>query len=562
MNGKQIQKKAIDLFLPSENNKSNKMIIKIGKRNDKDKINKNILSEKGKEKEKKIKILQLKEKNKELLLKYENMKSKIKISKNDLIKLESDYNLKIKEDDIEIESLNKDYLYLKRKIKELKTNLKKTEEKNIKWDINQEINYVNDLIELNNNKIKDHKSQCEELKKKIKDATSPNQVDNLRTELDKINTIKNNIIEEIENIKSMNNKHKKNCNKIKNDLLIQLNILKREYEYEIKRKKNINNNNNIEELIINICGLNHCLYNLYICISLFIFKCQDVHANNNNVKKEKIIGKNKSQSLLFNEKKNKIIIREKTTDTLMNNQDSFKKYFLNIKNKNSKNCLNTSNNHKYFSLKQNMNSPFKGNINIHKNIIKNNSNTKNTNKNIKIKVKKKLLYNLSNNQFENRNTEDLLKVNLSQDNNIYNNNIHTKNDHALFTPSEKRTLSSLIPNQYLDIYEKRFNSIEEQRDNILTKLNESNPQKEMLKNNLNKIEISKNKLEDICKRNIILNSRLILINKKICIIQNNIKKNKDDLMRLNLKLNIKNNRYDELIKSITEFKKSHKCFNK
>ena len=136
---------------------------------------------------------------------------------------------------------------------------------------------------------------------------------------------------------------------------------------------------------------------------------------------------------------------------------------------------------------------------------------------------------------------------------INNKDKNTYRNNTLFTKSEKTFLSKLIPDNYLNNYENRFNSLINENRHIKTKMIEDIKLKSINKtNNMLKLECNNMQKNIINKKTIALNSKFSELNKKKREINEKIKK-KEKLMQYNdIIFNKKNNEFNKLLK---EYKK-------
>jgi hypothetical protein len=123
---------------------------------------------------------------------------------------------------------------------------------------------------------------------------------------------------------------------------------------------------------------------------------------------------------------------------------------------------------------------------------------------------------------------------------------------TLFTKSEKTFLSKLIPDNCLDNYENRFNSLINENLNIRTKINENLKLNNINKNNnILKIESSELQNNVNMRKQTNLNLKRSEFNKKKREIIEKIKLNQLNVKNIDNILNQKNNDYNRLLK---EFK--------
>ena len=164
------------------------------------------------------------------------------------------------------------------------------------------------------------------------------------------------------------------------------------------------------------------------------------------------------------------------------------------------------------------------------------------------------VYNPNNRIRKNNRSKYLLPVlNLNDINSIEN-----LNEKCLFTQKEKKKLLKIIPDKYLNIYENKFKTIEEDQKNILSKIN---LQKTMFKTKLDKLEIGENNVIETIKTNLILHSKFSNCNKKIMELHGKIKllENEEKLLDINYKKKLSNNKkYEEELNFLKECVKNIK----
>ena len=276
----------------------------------------------------------------------DNLKTKIRQSKNDFVKTEIEYEKKIKDTDMEIQILNQDSIYLKRKIRNLNTtfidkqnklnNLIAKEDKKTKEKIT-----IDKIITLNKNIIQKYKNQINKVKNNIQNI-KPEKSENLKEKLKKLNLIEIEKKREIEELMKIDELHK-NCKQIKDGLLNNLFILKNEYNFEIRRNRK-------KKTVINIYKRNN--FNIYSNINLYA-SCEEKNILLNKINlsySSKKITKNKSQILnkQFSLLNTSNIYNPKNQIRIYNNNE----YLLSILNFNDSNSIENSNEIGLFTRKE------------------------------------------------------------------------------------------------------------------------------------------------------------------------------------------------------------------
>ena len=456
----------------------------------------------------------LKEKTALLISNLNKIKLDVDIERNNTIQDTNILNEQIKEINNEINRLTVDNKYL--------TNILYSFQKKLDKEINQNIIHKSRHKSIGNEKIEDKlnkniklrekmilnskknlkliKKEKKLLENEIKGNDAPDTKDNLEKKLEEIKKIKEDKIKEIEELKSIKNDHNKICAKKLSELLRQYDVIKNEYEYETKKAENKKLNT---EIIINKKNK---------------VKKSSKILNNDNKNNESYSEQNKNDN-----SKSKDKFNEKNKIKISKTKNIFDYYFkqVNENKKRKENNLEFKNIGFLSDDYINLNSPVKS-------VSNNNFNTNETNNSIKLRKK------LNNSNINNKN----------------NNNCESIR--TLFTKSEKTFLSKLIPDNCLDNYENRFNSLINENLNIRTKINENLKLNNINKNNnILKIESSELQNNVNMRKQTNLNLKRSEFNKKKREIIEKIKLNQLNVKNIDNILNQKNNDYNRLLK---EFK--------
>ena len=456
----------------------------------------------------------LKEKTALLISNLNKIKLDVDIERNNTIQDTNILNEQIKEINNEINRLTVDNKYL--------TNILYSFQKKLDKEINQNIIHKSRHKSIGNEKIEDKlnkniklrekmilnskknlkliKKEKKLLENEIKGNDAPDTKDNLEKKLEEIKKIKEDKIKEIEELKSIKNDHNKICAKKLSELLRQYDVIKNEYEYETKKAENKKLNT---EIIINKKNK---------------VKKSSKILNNDNKNNESYSEQNKNDN-----SKSKDKFNEKNKIKISKTKNIFDYYFkqVNENKKRKENNLEFKNIGFLSDDYINLNSPVKS-------VSNNNFNTNETNNSIKLRKK------LNNSNINNKN----------------NNNYESIR--TLFTKSEKTFLSKLIPDNCLDNYENRFNSLINENLNIRTKINENLKLNNINKNNnILKIESSELQNNVNMRKQTNLNLKRSEFNKKKREIIEKIKLNQLNVKNIDNILNQKNNDYNRLLK---EFK--------
>ena len=386
----------------------------------------------AKKEEKKDNLTLLKEKTTLLLSNLNKIKLDVDIERNNSIQDINILNEQIKEVNNEINRLTVDNKYL--------TNILYSFQKKLDTEINQNIIHRSRHKSLGNEKIEDKlnkniklrekmilnskknlkliKKEKKLLENELKGNDAPDTKENLEKKFEEIKKIQENKIKEVEELKSMKNDHNKVCAKKLSELLRQYDVIKNEYEYEAKKAENKKLDT---EKIIN---------------------------KKNNIKKTSKILNNDNKNNDSNSEQNKS--NKKNKIKISKTKNIFNYYFKQI-NENKKRKEN--------------NLAFKDIAFLSDDYINLNSPVK----------------SVSNNNFTTSESNNSIKIKKRLNNNNVNNNNNYESIRTLFTKSEKNFLSKLIPDNCLDNYENKFNSLVSENLNIKTKINEN-----LKLNNINK----------------------------------------------------------------------------
>ena len=457
----------------------------------------------AKKEEQKDNLTLLKEKTALLLSNLSKIKLDVDIERNNSIQDINILNEQIKEVNNEINRLTVDNKYL--------TNILYSFQKKLDTEINQNIIHRSRHKSLGNEKIEDKlnkniklrekmilnskknlkliKKEKKLLENELKGNDAPDTKENLEKKLEEIKKIQENKIKEVEELKSMKNDHNKVCAKKLSELLRQYDVIKNEYEYEAKKAENKKLDT---EKIIN---------------------------KKNNIKKTSKILNNDNKNNDSNSEQNKS--NKKNKIKISKTKNIFNYYFKQI-NENKKRKENNLEFKDIAFLSDdyiNLNSPVKS-------VSNNNFNTNESNSSIKIKKR------LNNSNVNNNNNYESIRT--------------------LFTKSEKSFLSKLIPDNCLDNYENKFNSLVNENLNIKTKINENLKLNNINKNNnLLKLENSELQNNVNMRKQTNLNLKRSEYNQKKREIIEKIKFNQLNMKNIDNILNKKNNDYNRLLK---EFK--------
>ena len=457
----------------------------------------------AKKEEQKDNLTLLKEKTALLLSNLSKIKLDVDIERNNSIQDINILNEQIKEVNNEINRLTVDNKYL--------TNILYSFQKKLDTEINQNIIHRSRHKSLGNEKIEDKlnkniklrekmilnskknlkliKKEKELLENELKGNDAPDTKENLEKKLEEIKKIQENKIKEVEELKSMKNDHNKVCAKKLSELLRQYDVIKNEYEYEAKKAENRKLDT---EKIIN---------------------------KKNNIKKTSKLLNNDNKNNDSNSEQNKS--NKKNKIKISKTKNIFNYYFKQI-NENKKRKENNLEFKDIAFLSDdyiNLNSPVKS-------VSNNNFNTNESNSSIKIKKR------LNNSNVNNNNNYESIRT--------------------LFTKSEKSFLSKLIPDNCLDNYENKFNSLVNENLNIKTKINENLKLNNINKNN-NLLKLGNSELQNNVnmRKQTNLNLKRSEYNQKKREIIEKIKFNQLNMKNIDNILNKKNNDYNRLLK---EFK--------
>ena len=457
----------------------------------------------AKKEEQKDNLTLLKEKTALLLSNLSKIKLDVDIERNNSIQDINILNEQIKEVNNEINRLTVDNKYL--------TNILYSFQKKLDTEINQNIIHRSRHKSLGNEKIEDKlnkniklrekmilnskknlkliKKEKKLLENELKGNDAPDTKENLEKKLEEIKKIQENKIKEVEELKSMKNDHNKVCAKKLSELLRQYDVIKNEYEYEAKKAENKKLDT---EKIIN---------------------------KKNNIKKTSKILNNDNKNNDSNSEQNKS--NKKNKIKISKTKNIFNYYFKQI-NENKKRKEN--------------NLAFKDIAFLSDDYINLNSPVK----------------SVSNNNFNTNESNSSIKIKKRLNNSNVNNNNNYESIRTLFTKSEKSFLSKLIPDNCLDNYENKFNSLVSENLNIKTKINENLKLNNINKNNnLLKLENSELQNNVNMRKQTNLNLKRSEYNQKKREIIEKIKFNQLNMKNIDNILNKKNNDYNRLLK---EFK--------
>jgi hypothetical protein len=413
----------------------------------------------------------------------------------------------------------KGFSNLLEKAKKLKDMKRKDEKKNILEEKKEELEnnkkkYTNELLLLNND-IKEKSSQLE------------NAANDSKVILNKLNQLNSKINEEYQKIKLSEfvNKHK-NDNSITN----------------ISNKNKIMNS---KKLIL----LNHTIIDKFKIHKEKLEKIVDEDKNT------KLINlKNELEELNNNEKELKAEIEKmrlikdshelkciKIIEELEKNLERIKKEY-NLENK-IKEENKTPSIKKQLSLN---NKKITSLPNIYKNII-----IPDNEENKAILPKREIpKKQINKEQIIQKNFEELQeqiknKMKIKSQQNI-KNYINSRNEkkkemenNNLFSSEEKNLLKEFIPMEILNVYQNKFQTIKDENNQIIQILQKNQSKKKLIEEK-NQFEFIKDKKEhNIQKKNVELNSKILLVTKNIKKINKEINELQKDLDKINITYNIK-----------------------
>ena len=329
--------------------------------------------------------------------------------------------------------------------KELEKQKGQKYEKNI-FENNLKINILRskNSIQHNNKIIEMLKTQKEKLEK-INNEEADKKIDEYKIILEKLVKRENKIKKDIIILNNIKNKHIKLCDKKKEHLRKLLNIVQNDYEYQ-EKKKEINSLKSNDDKNIKIMKPIRIIGNIDI--------------NTSDIKKSNsFIDNNKSLPKI---NKNKI--------TILLGKDTNNNKYLNDNILFSNNKDNDVIIHKTFSDKNILKNPLINEYSDNKSFPTKNDVEKHL---FEIKKEIALLKKLKNKPFLNNSTNKSLLSNIGINNSTNKTNIADKSNNDtsinnsdsrfLFSKTEMCLLSKIVPNECLNKYKEKFNSIEEQR---------------------------------------------------------------------------------------------------
>ena len=445
----------------------------------------------------------------------EQKKEELEKIKIDTIKEVNDINNEISSKNLKIDSLTKststllkqitlinediDLQYSKFNIdKELEKQKAQKYEKNI-FENNLKINILRskNSIQHNNKIIEMLKAQKEKLEK-INNEETDKKLDEYKIILEKLVKRENKIKKDIIILNNIKNKHIKLCDKKKENLRKLLNSVQNEYEYQEKRK----------EINSFISLKSNGDKNIKIMKPLIIIgnieDASDIKKSNsfiNNNKSLPKINKNQITILLGKDTNNKKYLNDKLFNNNKDNDIIIHKTF------SDKNILKNPLIKEYSDIKS-----FSTKNNVEKHLFE-------------IKKEIALLKRLKNKPLLNNSKNNSLLSNIDINNNTNKTDIvnKTNNDTSinnidsrfLFSKTEMCYLSKIVPNECLDKYKERFNSIEEQRLILKEKIKDNITQKKINSHQNFEIEFAQLKKKASGQKTIKLHSKLSDIKKNI-----------------------------------------------
>ena len=444
----------------------------------------------------------------------EQKKEELEKIKIDTIKEVNDINNEISSKNLKIDSLTKststllkqitlinediDLQYSKFNIdKELEKQKAQKYEKNI-FENNLKINILRskNSIQHNNNIIQMLKTQKEKLEK-INNEETDKKLDEYKIILEKLVKRENKIKKDITILNNIKNKHIKLCDKKKENLRKLLNSVQNEYEYQEKRK----------EINSFISLKSNGDKNIKIMKPLIIIG--NIEDASDIKKSNSFINNNKSLPKI---NKNQI--------TILLGKDTNNNKYLNDKlfNNNKDNDIII---HKTFSDKNILKNPLINEYSDNKSFP-----TKNDVEKHLFEIKKEIaLLKKLNKPFLNNSTNKSLLSNIDINNSTNKTNIVDKSNNDtsinnsdsrfLFSKTEMCLLSKIVPNECLNKYKEKFNSIEEQRLILKGKIKDNITQKKINSHQNFEIEFAQMKKKASGQKTIKLHSKLSDIKKNI-----------------------------------------------
>ena len=372
---------------------------------------------------------------------------------------------------------------------------KKIFENNLKINILRSKN----SIQHNNNIIQKLKTQKEKLEK-INNEETDKKLDEYKIILEKLVKRENKIKKDIIILNNIKNKHIKLCDKKKENLRKLLNRVQNEYKYQEKRKEinsfiSLKSNDDKNAKIIKPIRI----------IGKTDLDASDIKESNtfiNNNKSQPRINKNKITILLGKDTNNNKYLNDKLL--FKNNKDND---IIIHKTFSDKNILKNPLINEYSDIRS---FPTKNNVEKHL---------------FEIKKEIALLKKLKGEPFLNNSTNNSLLSNIDINNNTNKTNIvnKTNNDTSinntdsrfLFSKTEMCLLSKIVPNECLDKYKEKFNSLEKQRLLLKEKIKDNITKKKINSHQNFEIDLAQMKKKASGQKAIKLHSKLSDIKKNI-----------------------------------------------
>ena len=141
-------------------------------------------------------------------------------------------------------------------------------------------------------------------------------------------------------------------------------------------------------------------------------------------------------------------------------------------------------------------------------------------------------------------------INTRQDIKNYINSRNEKKkeieNNNLFSPEEKNILKDIIPPECLNIYQNKYKTITDEKNQIIKILQKNKPRKKLNEEKNQYIFLNDKKEHNIQKKNIELNSKILLITKNTKVINKEINELQKELDKINTIYNINRKENDKL----------------
>ena len=159
-------------------------------------------------------------------------------------------------------------------------------------------------------------------------------------------------------------------------------------------------------------------------------------------------------------------------------------------------------------------------------------------------------------------SEEVLKKNMDINNKSMDNTENKLPKISLFKENEKKILLGILPEKEIIKYEKRYEYVEKEAENLLRQCQVENKKYEKEKKNLEgKYKLSGNQLTEVENKNKILENQLMMQKNELDNLTNKLMEMKKNLESKKIEVNLKDEENKNLVKQLKELQKNSQAYN-